>query len=85
VARAAPAGPAARGAEPATAGEAEQITEALLGALHKSGYVKPGNDAVCEKKVRSLVLRLNLTSLDAKVLLGMVRQIAWKLRRTAKD
>jgi TrmH family RNA methyltransferase len=69
----------------ATAGESEQITELLLEVLHKSGYVKPGNDAVSEKKVRSLMLRLNLTTGDAKVLLGMVRQIVWKLRRTAKS
>ena len=72
-------------AEPATAGEAEQITETLLEALHKSGYVKPGNDAVSEKKVRRLILRLGLQAGDAKVLLGMVRQIVWKLRQTAKD
>jgi tRNA/rRNA methyltransferase len=84
VARAAPTGPAERGAESATAGEAEQITETLLEALHKSGYVKPRNDAVCEKKVRNLILRLNLAAGDAKVLLGMVRQIVWKLRQTTK-
>ena len=66
----------------ATAGNTELISELLLEALHKSGYVKPGNDAMCEKKVRSLVLRLDLNALDAKVLLGMVRQIIWKLRQT---
>jgi TrmH family RNA methyltransferase len=66
----------------ATAGDVEQITATLLEALHKSGYVKPGNDAVAEKKVRSLVVRLGLSSMDAKVLLGMVRQIVWKLRQT---
>ena len=71
-------------ANPATAGENEQISETLLEALHKSGYVKPGNDAVSEKKVRGLILRLGLEAGDAKVLLGMVRQIAWKLRQ-AKD
>lgn len=84
----------ARGAPPAsvtpevkfaTVGEAEQITETLLDALHKSGYVKPGNDAVSEKKVRRLMLRLNLDAGDAKVLLGMVRQIVWKLRQGAKS
>jgi TrmH family RNA methyltransferase len=69
----------------ATAGEAEQIGEALLEALHKSGYVKPGNDAMCEKKVRGLMLRLDLSSIDAKILLGMVRQIVWKLRQEMKD
>jgi TrmH family RNA methyltransferase len=70
---------------PATAGETEQITEILLEALCASGYVKPGNDAMCEKKVRRLMLRLNLQATDAKVFLGMVRQIVWKLRQTGKS
>jgi TrmH family RNA methyltransferase len=69
----------------ATAGDAEQISALLLEALRKSGYVKPGNDAMCEKKVRSLVLRFDLKALDATVLLGMVRQIIWKLRQSDKD
>jgi TrmH family RNA methyltransferase len=69
----------------ATAGDAEQVGALLLEALHKSGYVKPGNDAMCEKKVRALVLRFDLKTLDAKVLLGMVRQIIWKLRQSDED
>lgn len=71
--------------EPASAGNCEQISEALLESLHKSGYVKPGNNAMCEKKVRSLILRLNLRAGDAKVLLGMARQILWKLRQVSKE
>jgi tRNA/rRNA methyltransferase len=71
--------------ELATAEVNEQITEALLEALRHSGYVKPGTDAVTEKKVRRLVLRLKLDTMDAKVLLGMVRQIVWKLRPTDRD
>jgi TrmH family RNA methyltransferase len=71
--------------ELATAEVNEQITEALLDGLHHSGYVKPGTDAVTEKKVRRLVLRLKLDAMDAKVLLGMARQIVWKLRRTDRD
>ena len=67
--------------EPATAAVNEQITECTLEALDKSGYVKPGTQAVSEKKVRRLVLRLGLTAGDAKVFLGMVRQIVWKLRQ----
>jgi TrmH family RNA methyltransferase len=66
----------------ATAGQAEQITMAVLEALHTSGYVKPGTDAVCEKKVRRLMLRLKLESMDGEVFLGMMRQIVWKLRQT---
>ena len=73
----------ATGVDRAPAGESEQIITALLEALHKSGYVKPGNEALCEQKVRRLVLRLQLESIDAKVLLGMVRQIVWKLHRIA--
>ncbi len=67
--------------EPAAAGELEKITQGLYEALQISGYVKPGNDAVSEKKVRKLMLRLDLDAMDAKVFLGMVRQIVWKLRQ----
>jgi tRNA C32,U32 (ribose-2'-O)-methylase TrmJ len=75
-------GPADRLPEPAAAGEIEKITQAFYEALKISGYVKPGNDAVYEKKVRRLMLRLNLDTMDAKVFLGMVRQLVWKLRQT---
>lgn len=73
--------PASEKGEPATAGEIEQISAGMLEALHISNYVKPGNDAVAEKKVRRLMLRFNLQTMDAKVFLGMVRQILWKLRQ----
>ena len=71
--------------ERATAKVNEQITEALLESLHRSDYVKPGTAAVTEKKVRRLVLRLSLDAMDAKVLLGMARQILWKLRKADGD
>jgi tRNA/rRNA methyltransferase len=73
--------PRAEEIDPAPAGELEKITEGLYEVLKISGYVKPGNDAVSEKKVRRLMLRLNMQAIDAKVLLGMVRQIVWKLRQ----
>ena len=63
----------------ATAGDAERITETLFNALGASGYVKAGSAASTEEKVRRLVRRLNLRSTDAEVLLGMLRQIGWKL------
>ena len=71
--------------KPATAGETEQITEGLLEALRISGYVKPGTDAMFEKKARWLVLRFGLEAYDAKLLLGIVRQIVWKLRQGNKS
>ena len=85
IARAKPSPTVTESSPRATAGDAEQIARLVLESLHKSGYVKPGNDAMCEKKVRGLVLRFDLSALDAKILLGMVRQIAWKIRQMNKD
>lgn len=70
--------------EPATAGQTEQITEGLLESLRISGYVKPGTEVMFEKKARGLILRCKLEAYDAKLLLGMVRQIVWKLRQAIK-
>jgi len=63
----------------ATAGEAERITAVLLDALHASGYVHPSATGATGEKVRRLVRRLNLSAPDAEVLLGMLRQIVWKV------
>jgi tRNA/rRNA methyltransferase len=63
----------------AAAAETEQVTALLLDALRRSGYVNPRIAASTEEKVRRLVRRLNLSARDAPVLLGMLRQILWKL------
>jgi tRNA/rRNA methyltransferase len=76
--------PSAKKIEPALAGQTEHITECLLESLRISGYVKPGTDEMFEKKARSLILRFNLEAYDAKLLLGMMRQIVWKLRAGTK-
>ena len=65
--------------KPALAAENEQITALLLEALRLSGYVNPITAGSTEEKVRRLVRRLNITGRDAQVLLGMLRQILWKL------
>ena len=80
-----PPPPATQDSEPATAGATEQITESLLEALRISGYIKPGTDSMFEKKARWLILRFKLEAYDAKLLLGMVRQIVWKLRQGNKS
>ena len=72
------AGPA-RKIKLATAAENEQITALLLDALRRSGYVNPVTSASTDEKVRRLVRRLQIESRDASVLLGMLRQILWKL------
>jgi TrmH family RNA methyltransferase len=82
LARSAPLGPGSEEFQSATVGQTEQITQCLLESLRISGYVKPGTDAMFEKKARSLILRFKLEAYDAKLLLGMVRQIVWKLRQT---
>ena len=53
-------------------------------SLRLSGYVKPGTDKMFERKARQLILRMKLEAYDAKLLLGMVRQIVWKLREAEK-
>jgi len=70
--------------DPATAAATEQITQGLLEALRISGYIKPGTSAMFERKTRQLILRFGLEAYDAKLLLGMVRQIVWKLRQGDK-
>jgi TrmH family RNA methyltransferase len=64
----------------ATAGEVERITAMLLDALHASGYLKPRSAAPTLGKVRRMVRRLELSASDAELLLGMLRQILWKIQ-----
>ncbi|MBV9086830.1 MAG: TrmJ/YjtD family RNA methyltransferase [Acidobacteria bacterium] len=64
----------------ANAADVELIISVLLEALHASGYVNPRAHTHIEQTVRRLVHRLNLSAEDAKVWLGILRQIAWKLR-----
>jgi TrmH family RNA methyltransferase len=76
-----PASRPARARKPAAAAETEQVTDLLLEALRKSGYVNPVTSASTENKVRRLVRRLDLSARDAPVVLGMLRQILWKLAK----
>jgi TrmH family RNA methyltransferase len=70
----------------ATSEESERLAASLIQALSMSGYVKSGTDAAVEDRVRRLVRRMRLTSDDADLVQGMVKQILWKLRTgTAPD
>ncbi len=64
----------------ATAAETEQITLRLLEALDKSGYVNPVTAGSTDEKVRRLIRRLEIPARDVPVILGMLRQILWKLQ-----
>jgi tRNA/rRNA methyltransferase len=63
----------------AAAGENEQITVMMVEVLRRSGYINPVTAASTQEKVRRLVRRLDLAARDAPVLLGMLRQILWKV------
>src|SRR5581483_2002995 len=52
----------------ATAGENEQITELLLTALERSGYVNPRTAGSTQEKARRMVRRMDLAGKDAPVL-----------------
>ena len=64
----------------ATAGEMERISTVLLEALQLSGYTKPKTRTSTEERVRRMVRRLNLSSADSELWLGMLRQMLWKIR-----
>ncbi|MFN7993703.1 MAG: TrmH family RNA methyltransferase [Bryobacteraceae bacterium] len=74
--------PTAGKLKPALAGDVEQITSMLIEALEGSGYIHPPTAASTKTKVRRLVRRLHLTARDAPVVLGMLRQILWKVGST---
>lgn len=67
--------------KPAASAELERITTMLIEALHASGYLGERVIAAKEEKVRRMVRRLQLSSADAELWLGMLRQMLWKMGR----
>lgn len=67
---------------PATMGEIEQVTEMLLEAGRRSGYINPVIAASSEAKVRRMVRRLHISARDVSMWLGVLRQVLWKLQKT---
>lgn len=67
--------------QPATAGELERFTAVLTDVLSASGFLDLRKVADADERVRRLVRRLNLPSRDADMWTGIMRQIAWKLKR----
>ena len=63
----------------AGAADNEQVTTMLLDVLLRSGYVNPRTAGSTEDKVRRLVRRLEIPARDAPVLMGMLRQVLWKV------
>jgi len=67
----------------ATSKQVERLTQILLDVLNTSGYVKP-RAVSAEEKLRRLVRRMTLNTNDVEVLVGMMRQIAWKIGANEK-
>jgi tRNA/rRNA methyltransferase len=63
----------------AGAADNEQVTTMLLDVLVRSGYVNPKTAGSTEEKVRRLVRRLEIPARDAPLLMGMLRQVLWKV------
>jgi TrmH family RNA methyltransferase len=64
----------------AMAGELERITTMLIDALRASGYLGERSVAAKEEKIRRMVRRMDLSSADAELWLGMLRQMLWKMK-----
>jgi len=64
----------------ASAGELERITVVLLDALRTSGYLSSTASPLSEAKIRRFVRRMKIETQDAELLLGMLRQVLWKLQ-----
>ena len=57
-----------------------RLAEVIHQALDFSGYYSEAAAASSEEQLRRLLLRMKLTEPDSGVMLGMFRQILWKLR-----
>ena len=64
-----------------SAGERHRILEMLLPVLEKSGFILPAHRLSQLLKVRRWIGRLRLAPADARLLMGMLRQIGWKLEQ----
>ena len=66
---------------PASSAEVERITDTLLDALRASEYPKLNTSKTFHGAVRRLARRLRLQQGDAEFLLGMLRQMIWKMKK----
>lgn len=65
---------------PISGAEAEQITKMLIETLEVSGYTNRIVATSTEQKVRRFVRRWHLERHDARLVLGILRQVLWKLK-----
>jgi len=77
--------PEKRAKTPAASGDVERLTQLLFKVLDASGYVKPRAAAATEGNLRRMLRRMQLDASDTVLWLGILRQIAWKLRANEKS
>jgi TrmH family RNA methyltransferase len=65
--------------EAAEGTDAEQMTKMLLDVLEKSGYTNRITATSTEQKIRRFVRRMRLTQRDVPLVLGILRQVLWKI------
>jgi TrmH family RNA methyltransferase len=61
--------------------DAEQLTRMLLDVLEESGYTNRITSVSTEQKIRRWVRRMRLTQRDVPLLLGILRQVLWKIEK----
>ncbi|HEU5342500.1 TrmJ/YjtD family RNA methyltransferase [Edaphobacter sp.] len=66
----------------ATAGERERLVTLLTEVLRTSGYIKRHPANCTEEQLRRLVMRMGVSTGDAPVWMGILRQVLWKFGET---
>ncbi len=61
--------------------ELDRVTAGLLDALRVCGYLESPLNPTSQQKLQRFVRRLSLTQSDAHLLLGMLRQMKWKMTK----
>ena len=69
----------ARKNEAMAGADAEQMTKMLLEVLERSGYTNRITAVSTEQKIRRWVRRMRIGRRDAPLLMGILRQILWKI------
>ena len=69
--------------EPANLQSLDHLFERAARLLDVSGYLQPKSRAAMLTKLRRLLIDLNLTSSDARILGGVLAQVEWKLGQTS--
>ncbi|MGB8581294.1 MAG: TrmJ/YjtD family RNA methyltransferase [Candidatus Sulfotelmatobacter sp.] len=70
---------------PASSADIERITDTLLVALRASEYPKLNTSKSFHAAVRRVIRRLHLQKGDGEFLLGMLRQMIWKIKTNNED